>query len=286
METSTENNFIISLTWYNSEQSFITNLWQVLLFLFLFLQNKPIPPGLLPSSQHSVCALRAVCKYLKIHQGTSPFPLYIFILGQYLTRAKVTAILHVLLPRLDIPTERYTSHSFWIGAATTAAEDGLPPWLIQTLRKWSSDCFTLYICTPPSVLQRVPNLQASVSTPFWTEELESKPRPLHSYMKLHLPVIFSQGWQYLGCILGAHLTPTLQYIACSRLGGTPFPPPPSQLWLLCALVRFRCRLEGLLCFAFRSYMYHSIDCLSCSFKSFFSSCEHLCNLVAFLLITT
>ena len=72
-------------------------------------------------------------------------PLYVFQSGAYLTRAKVTSTLRTLLQRLSIPTELYASHSFWISVASTAAEAGLPPWLIQTLGRWSSNCFTLYI---------------------------------------------------------------------------------------------------------------------------------------------
>ena len=34
-------------------------------------------------------------------------------------------------------------HSCRIGAPTSAAEAGLPPWLIQTLRWWSSKCFSI-----------------------------------------------------------------------------------------------------------------------------------------------
>ena len=55
----------------------------------------------------------------------------------------------------------YASHSFRIGTARTAAEAGVRPWLIQTLGRWSSKCFTLYIRTPPSILQKVPRMLAT-----------------------------------------------------------------------------------------------------------------------------
>jgi len=36
---------------------------------------------------------------------------------------------------------RYSSHSFEIGAASTAAAAGIPDWKIQALGRWSSDCY-------------------------------------------------------------------------------------------------------------------------------------------------
>ena len=36
-------------------------------------------------------------------------------------------------------------HSFRLGAASTAATASLPDWLIKVLRRWSSDCYQLYI---------------------------------------------------------------------------------------------------------------------------------------------
>ena len=115
---------------------------------------------LIAPSLHSVCAVRALRKYLSLRSISGASPLH-FQSGDYLTRAKVTSTLRILLQRLSIPTEPYASHSFRIGTATTAAEAGLPPWLIQTLGRWSSNCFTLYIRTPPSILQKVPGMLAT-----------------------------------------------------------------------------------------------------------------------------
>ena len=116
---------------------------------------------LIAQAFRSVCAARALRKYLSLRSVSGASPLCIFQSGVYLTRAKVTSTLRTLLQRLSIPTELYASHSFRIGATTTAAEAGLPPWLIQTLGRWSSNCFTLYIRTPPSVLQKVSGMRAT-----------------------------------------------------------------------------------------------------------------------------
>ena len=116
---------------------------------------------LIAPSRRSVCAVRALRKYLSLRSVSGASPLYVFQSGAYLTRAKVTSTLRTLLERLNIPTELYASHSFRIGAATTAAEAGLPPWLIQTLGRWSSNCFSLYIRTPSAILQKVPEMLAT-----------------------------------------------------------------------------------------------------------------------------
>ena len=47
----------------------------------------------------------------------------------------------------------YASHSFKIGAATTAAAAGLPPAVIKTLGHWKSNAYETYIQYPPSELQ-------------------------------------------------------------------------------------------------------------------------------------
>jgi len=85
-----------------------------------------------PSGQ-SVCAVRAMRRYLDHQPPRSATPLYFFSTGQFLTRDTVTSILRHLLQRLGFSTESCASHSFRIGAATTAAEAGLPPGLSKPL---------------------------------------------------------------------------------------------------------------------------------------------------------
>ena len=85
---------------------------------------------LISPSPRSVCAVRVLRKYLALRLTTGTSPLYVFQSGNYLT-----TILRTLPQRLGISSELYASHSLRIGAATSAAEAGLPPWHIQTLRR-------------------------------------------------------------------------------------------------------------------------------------------------------
>ena len=129
---------------------------------------------MLSPSGRSVCAVRAMRSYLDHQPPRNATPLYFFSAGQFLTRDTVTSILRHLLQRLGFSTESYASHSFRIGAATTAAEAGVPPWLIQTLGRWSSNCYTQYIRTPATILQMVPaKLATTHSTPLQSWDLST-----------------------------------------------------------------------------------------------------------------
>ena len=57
--------------------------------------------------------------------------------------------------QVGIKAEDYSGHSFRIRAATTVAEKGVQDSLIQTLGRWQSSAYILYIKTPQQVLCNV-----------------------------------------------------------------------------------------------------------------------------------
>ena len=68
---------------------------------------------------------------------------------QPLTQKNLNAILlRCLLQQGGINQADYASHSFRIGAATTAAATDIPAWLIKTLGRWSSNAYMDYIRCP------------------------------------------------------------------------------------------------------------------------------------------
>ena len=75
-------------------------------------------------------------------------PLFSFQGGKYLTRKDISNVLREFL--LHNP-KGISSHSFRIGAASA----GYPQWLIQSLGRWSSDCFRNYIRIPNSTVDSV-----------------------------------------------------------------------------------------------------------------------------------
>lgn len=107
----------------------------------------------LAPSGTSVCPVRALSKHLRLCSDTSK-PLFTFADGKYLTRCCLSEALQSLLPAT--PYKRhYTSHSFRIGAASTAAAAEIPDWLIKVLGRWSSDCYQRYIRTPSNIIDNV-----------------------------------------------------------------------------------------------------------------------------------
>ena len=88
-------------------------------------------------------------------RGTGAGPFFMFEDKKCLTRASfVTQLLSALSTAGYCPT-RYAGHSFRIGAAMTAAQAGLQDSLIQTLGRWQSSAYSLYICTPRRTLYGV-----------------------------------------------------------------------------------------------------------------------------------
>ena len=83
-------------------------------------------------SSSPICSVMAMKDYLLQTQPPSSQPLFAFVQPrQWLTRNNLTTELRTILQHCGLPANNFYSHSFRIGAATTAAKAGLPPWLIQ-----------------------------------------------------------------------------------------------------------------------------------------------------------
>ena len=104
------------------------------------------------SNNTPLCPVKALREFTLVHP-TKGGPLFVFQNGTFLTRKTISQLMKVLIP--DSITKTYSSHSFRIGAATTAAGAGFPRWLIQSLGRWSSDCFKEYIRIPDSTIEQV-----------------------------------------------------------------------------------------------------------------------------------
>ena len=50
--------------------------------------------------------------------------------------------------------KHYSSHSICTGGATTAANTGVPPYLIQKLGRWRSECYRTYVKNPQVAIRR------------------------------------------------------------------------------------------------------------------------------------
>ena len=100
----------------------------------------------LPSGDTSLCTVTALDSYL-VARGSAEGMLFCFQTAAF-TRQRLNSLIHDLASRCGVDPRRYSSHSFRIGAASTAAAAGIPDWRIQALGRWSSDCYRRYIRLP------------------------------------------------------------------------------------------------------------------------------------------
>ena len=100
-----------------------------------------------PSGNDGLCAVTAL-HLLRAKTSFDAGPLFRFLSGAALTHHKLNHLIQELAARSGVSPGRYSSHSFRIGAASTAAAAGIPDWKIQALGRWSSDCYKRYIRLP------------------------------------------------------------------------------------------------------------------------------------------
>jgi len=93
------------------------------------------------------CPIQAAVAYMAVC-GSSEGPYFRLSCSHPLTKPYFTSHIREALQAIGLPESQFASHSFRIGAATTAASAGLEDSTICTLGRWNSSAFLLYIRTP------------------------------------------------------------------------------------------------------------------------------------------
>ena len=101
-----------------------------------------------------ICPIRAVLPYLA-KRGAQYGPLFLTANGTYLTRGIFSARLADTLQEAGVDSKGYNTHSFRIGAATTANERGISDVNIKMLGKWKSNAHQQYVRTPQEQLAKL-----------------------------------------------------------------------------------------------------------------------------------
>ena len=96
------------------------------------------------SCQANFCPVNIMLKYSNI-RGHQPGPLLISSGGQAVPREMFVDFLFKALVHCNLDPSRYKGHSFRIGAASHAAEQGFTDSQIRIMGRWMSTAFLKYI---------------------------------------------------------------------------------------------------------------------------------------------
>ena len=131
----------------DNKDSAVTN--QLLRIIIKQSKTDPFQQGVslfLEETDTSLCPVEAILSYLVI-RGNSPGPLYIMQDSRRLTRQLFSDSLNDILKELHLDIGSYNTHSFRIGAATSAKEAGISDSHIMMLGRWRTSAYHSY-CTP------------------------------------------------------------------------------------------------------------------------------------------
>ena len=98
-----------------------------------------------------LCPVTALLNYLSI-RGNHSGLLFHFSDHSPLTKNKFTSTVRDILTKVGIDSTQYSGHSFRIGAASTAAANGVEDSIIQTLGRWKSSAYLTYVRIAPENL--------------------------------------------------------------------------------------------------------------------------------------
>ena len=93
---------------------------------------------------------------LPFYEGQPQRPIILFTVNRSLTHEQFSSALNNLLKQLKIDSQCYNTHSFHIGAATSARQANIPDKYIKILGRWKGDAYlSYYIKIPPQELAQL-----------------------------------------------------------------------------------------------------------------------------------
>ena len=105
------------------------------------------PFSIIVSRQLLCCPVTVLTKYLAF-RGFHPGPLFMTVDGLPVTRSWFSTQLSFAIQLCGLSPSRYKGHSFRIGAASHAAEQGFSDAQIRLLGQWKSNAFQKYLRLP------------------------------------------------------------------------------------------------------------------------------------------
>ena len=105
-------------------------------------------------TSNTLCPIKAMLAYLSM-RGQHPGLLFHYLSGSPLTKQRFVADFRSSLTEAGLSSSDYAGHSFRIGAATTAAANGIEDSVIQTLGRWKSNAYLLYVKINPQQLAAI-----------------------------------------------------------------------------------------------------------------------------------
>lgn len=106
------------------------------------------------ATDSTICPVKAVLSYLA-KRNSQPGPLFITKEGKAWTSTMFRIAFKSLLTELKLDKQCYNTHSFRIGAATSASLANMSDTHIQLLGRWRSNAFQRYIRPPPSEVAKL-----------------------------------------------------------------------------------------------------------------------------------
>jgi len=100
---------------------------------------------------HVICPVHALVQYL-VNRGGTPGPLFVWPNHKALTRTSFSSALNKALKQLNMDPHQFNTHSFRIGAATSAKQAGMSDSHLKALGRWRSDAYLHYMRLSPEDL--------------------------------------------------------------------------------------------------------------------------------------